>query len=1354
MNRKLRIPVSKIVPLMTAASLTLGLCTPPTTMAFAARKGRETFRISDEEDLKELAKRCTVDTYSENLDVVLDDDISIAEREFTPIPYFSGSFDGQGHTIRGVVIRSAGSALGLFRYAGRGARISNLHVEGRIEPAGSATKLGGIVGSNAGTIRGCSFRGRVRASEDGGGIAGINTQGGAIIGCSFEGRVISQHKAGGITGENSGSVVNCINAGEVNTEYIETDARKKSNIVSGITNLPSFDVSSMSAEDFVDIMDVGGIAGYSAGTVSECTNRGIVGYPHTGYNVGGIVGRAAGFTVNCSNEGAVSGRRDAGGIAGQLEPESIWEYSRSQVEELKRQLIRLNELIDTLAKDVSDSSGEIRDDIAAASGYAQQTVGDLQGITDDIGTQVEEASSAIQAATSELQAAYSQENGRALGEALDQLARLIRTTEFFQLPVYVTVKGNSSSELNSVLNARESDWWKKLDQYLNSREEKSGRTIEGTLDVTKNTEVELASGDEPALTSGSESGDLQIGDADPGAGDASLSDLFSLQPADPDTPVPDGAAQTADPDTVIPEDGEQDVYPDDMQSTGQDGMPGVYPDDTQSADPDGMQNLYPDDTQSGYDPDVAGNLNDGADQPGDVLAPAQEDPGMNTDPEWAGDVFQEEGAPADGALEEPLYEEPQETGSAGIVEEESILTGSGMEEDGSAASGSDLIEDTVVPDGSLSDTSAGSPDASAGTGPEDGSTGKTVLDYSSDMDHSVQAGDVYSADSSRDSNMQVNVDTNLPDTTQLRSLIYEILADASSILDPDAIENALQILQDLEVSAPDTAPFYSHFQDLIASVVPIADSASLMTGKAASDIDAITDQLDQILETFFSLAQNISLEDQYTETDVSGQNPYQSDTASVESCSNTGEINGDTNAGGIAGCIGFENKIDAEGVLDVSKYMLKDARYTIFASERKCLNQGPVRAKKESAGGICGSMEFGIITDSANTGEICVDEGDYCGGICGKSQGTITDCCAGSLLSGGAYVGGIAGKGQAISGCVSYSYIGDSREYMGAIAGDADGKVSGCQYVDYGIGGVDNIGYAEAARPVRPKDPEPESAGASAVLQEELPASGSTCTLTFVVEDRPFEEISVPFGGSLEKLPEVPNRGTDYWVWDDFDKNHIFSSQTITGAYHRAATTIASEGDVPDYLVEGTFYEGQKLQVEEFTVQDSPVSTESIVEVLENRIRPSGENETEDPEGSGKAGESGKPGQELRQVIKDQLTGPLIDAKTLTVNDYDKDLSVRARLSAGGRLFTAPPGEDLKETAYEKDGSYIVFPLTNGGSFVYYESIRQDKDMRGRIALAGGIAAGACLLLIVLLIRRRKKKRRAKEEKETKEETE
>ena len=98
-----------------------------------------------------------------------------------------------------------------------------------------------------------------------------------------------------------------------------------------------------------------------------------------------------------------------------------------------------------------------------------------------------------------------------------------------------------------------------------------------------------------------------------------------------------------------------------------------------------------------------------------------------------------------------------------------------------------------------------------------------------------------------------------------------------------------------------------------------------------------------------------------------------------------------------------------KGVLDISKYLLKDARYTIFAAERGCYNSGPVTAKKEAAGGISGSMEFGIITDSVNTGAITVEEGGYCGGICGTSQGAVTKSCAGGLMNAETYTGGIAG---------------------------------------------------------------------------------------------------------------------------------------------------------------------------------------------------------------------------------------------------------------------------------------------------------------------------------------------------------
>ena len=91
------------------------------------------------------------------------------------------------------------------------------------------------------------------------------------------------------------------------------------------------------------------------------------------------------------------------------------------------------------------------------------------------------------------------------------------------------------------------------------------------------------------------------------------------------------------------------------------------------------------------------------------------------------------------------------------------------------------------------------------------------------------------------------------------------------------------------------------------------------------------------------------------------------------------------------------------------------------------------------------------------------------------------------------------------------------------------------------------------------------------------------------------------------------------------------------------------------------------------------------------------------------------------------------------------------RASGGGRLFTASGDEALTQTDYTTDGSYIVFPLKNGGSFAYYETIRQNKDMRGRAVLICAIAAAA-LLILVFLLRRRRKKKQAKKQTEKKQE--
>ena len=1169
----------------------------------------EQITISSAEDLEDLAKRCVVDRNSKDLEAVLTEDISLTGKSFLPIPYFAGIFDGQGHTIRGAAILTDSSNQGMFRYVGKGAVIRNLNVEGRFEPGKEAQSIGGIAGVNAGTILNCSFRGSVRALEDGGGIAGINEADGLISGCTFEGKVAAQHRAGGIAGQNSGSILACTNQGEINDVYIETDAETKSLLTADLKNLYSFDVSSVSQEDFVDIMDIGGIAGYSEGMISECRNAGTVGYAHIGYNVGGIAGRSLGYTANCTNEGEVYGRKDIGGILGQLEPESIWEYSRSQAQELKSQLNQLNALFDQLAQDVADSTGTIRDDIAAASGYAGSTISSLQGITDEIGGDIAKTSSSLSEAVAQLQNAVDEEDVQALRTALAQLAQTVAATDVFGKPVNVTVTGNSQSDLSTLLDAREADWWQKLDTYLNSRESRSGQQI--VPSVQPQPDAGSTSAEEPAL-------------------------------------IDTGASDTGASDTGTPDAGTSDAGMSDMDYTGQDAYdPGLFGED-----------LY-------------------------------ESPVPDAEP-----------APSEDAV----YDWPAE-------------------------------EDTVIPDENLADVIAQDADM---TGAEDAiiedGDGQTVLDFNADMDRNVTVGGNDLVDKSRESSLQVDVDGNLPDTTQLRSLLQTVLTDFAMLLDPVSLSNAMEILKSLQVTPPDTGAFYGNFQNLAASVVPIADDAGTLTAKAAADVDAITDQLDQILDNFFDLAGNVSLEERYVEADVSEQDPYQSDSSAVESCRNEGAVNADTNAGGIAGCIGFENKLDAEGVLDVSQYLLKDARYTIFAAVRACYNSGPVTAKKETAGGAAGSMEFGIVTDSVNTGAVCVQEGDYCGGISGLSKGTISSCCAGSLLTGNAYTGGIAGRGMTIRDCISYSYIDGGTKYQGAIAGCADGTVSGCRYVDYGVGGIDNVGYAGLAEPM------PYGQEQTAKPQ----STGNTCTVTFVVEEEEYQQVRVPFGGSIGTLPEVPNRGDDYWVWDDFDQEHIFSDQTVTGSYHRAATTLASGGDVPQYLVEGVFYEGQELTVSDYEMEESPVSTESFAELIEKDVK----EETEKEEIAGKISRAR---QDLKRIIKDRLTGPLLDAKTLSVNGYDQDLKVRVRASGGGRLFTASGDEALTQTDYTTDGSYIVFPLKNGGSFAYYETIRQNKDMRGRAVLICAIAAAA-LLILVFLLRRRRKKKQAKKQTEKKQE--
>lgn len=95
---------------------------------------------------------------------------------------FSGTFDGQGHTISGLYINNSSANQGLFGYIDRSAIVQNLIVTGSVTTSKEYT--GGIVGRsprNKGAVRNCGFYGTVTATGTSGGVVG----GGNALNCWY-----------------------------------------------------------------------------------------------------------------------------------------------------------------------------------------------------------------------------------------------------------------------------------------------------------------------------------------------------------------------------------------------------------------------------------------------------------------------------------------------------------------------------------------------------------------------------------------------------------------------------------------------------------------------------------------------------------------------------------------------------------------------------------------------------------------------------------------------------------------------------------------------------------------------------------------------------------------------------------------------------------------------------------------------------------------------------------------------------------------------------------------------------------------------------------------------------------------
>ena len=379
---------SRILAVLLALVLLASLCP-------AALASERTVSVGTLDELLTLAQRCASDDYSRDLTVTLTADVDAGGAELS-IPIFLGTFDGQGHCITGLHLKQSASEIGLFSRVEAGAVIENLTVSGEITPDGTQSDVGGIAGRNDGSIIGCSFSGIVVGSESVGGIAGYSGGSGVIEQCTVSGVVHGTQYTGGIVGRNDGTVLRCSSDASVNTTFSDSDG--------------NIDISAESAEledAFYSLLkqektaerdvtsDTGGIAGFSTGVLQSCTNTGKVGYQHVGYNVGGIVGRQNGYMNGCINRGSVQGRKDVGGVVGQMVPDITLQASGNDLDSLRDDLDSLQTLIDRTVDDAQATSDQVSGHISRLSSYADNAGDSAHSLTTQLSDFTDENISAL-----------------------------------------------------------------------------------------------------------------------------------------------------------------------------------------------------------------------------------------------------------------------------------------------------------------------------------------------------------------------------------------------------------------------------------------------------------------------------------------------------------------------------------------------------------------------------------------------------------------------------------------------------------------------------------------------------------------------------------------------------------------------------------------------------------------------------------------------------------------------------------------------------------------------------------------------------------------------------------------------
>ena len=165
-----------------------------------------------------------------DINITLDKNIDLTGKGWTPIGTnydnsYTGTFDGGGHTIKGLTVTTNDQFVGLFGYLNRAGTVKNVVMEGiQITSNHMFGCTGGVVGYSWGTIENCSVSGSVSGTVYVGGVVGAQIDG-SITGCSSSATVKGMVDVGGVAGQtnSSATLTACYATGNV---IIEIDPVK------------------------------------------------------------------------------------------------------------------------------------------------------------------------------------------------------------------------------------------------------------------------------------------------------------------------------------------------------------------------------------------------------------------------------------------------------------------------------------------------------------------------------------------------------------------------------------------------------------------------------------------------------------------------------------------------------------------------------------------------------------------------------------------------------------------------------------------------------------------------------------------------------------------------------------------------------------------------------------------------------------------------------------------------------------------------------------------------------------------------------------------------------------------------